>query len=274
MKKAGVIIACIAMGVILLSTGILLYLSSAEARGLDYVKISVNPQIEFVLENSKVVSYMALNESAKELCAEEEFLGLEITDATRKFIDLCARAGYIDFDDMDNAIGIACVAGLSQVLEAKVYKTALDYLMKNQILGAVFESSNDNETVKLAEDLGITTDKLTLIEAIKQYMPEDTELKDIKNYSKTKIMAMLKQYHSELGNPTTDYSEEQLANKEMLLERNREKIANHKEVITPETQKDFKSIFIANQKELKQKIRDDFNYAYDIWRTNHGNFVG
>lgn len=273
MNKVGVIIACVAMGLIILSTAIVTYLSSAEARSLEYVKISVNPQIEFISENDKVISYMALNKEAREICANEEFLGLEITDASKKFLDLCTRAGYIDFDDMDNAVGITVVSGLSQVLETKVYKTMQTYLIENQILGAVFESANDNETVKRAEDLGITTDRLSLVQAVMHYMPEDTDIKDIKNYSRPKIIKMLKDYHKELPNPTTDYTEDELNKKEMLLEINREQVAHHKEVITPETQKDFKSIYIANQKELKQKIRDNFNYAYDIWKNNHVNFV-
>lgn len=272
-NKVGVVIACVTIALIIFAGAFVSYLSSAEARELDYVKIAVNPQIEFISENNKVISYMPLNKEGREICANEEFLGLEITDATKKFLDLCTRAGYIDFDDMDNAVGITCVSGLSQVLEAKVYKTMQDYLIENQIFGAVFESANDNETVKQAEDLGITTDRLSLVQAVMHYMPEDTDIKDIKNYSRPKIIRMLREYHKELPNPTTDYTEEELSTKEVLLEQNREKIANHKQVITPETQKDFKGVFIANQKELKQKIRDNFNYAYEIWKNNHVNFV-
>lgn len=54
-----------------------------------YVAIDINPSIEFIVDEEDVVtSYNLVNEDALILCADIDFIGMNIEDAVELFIEL------------------------------------------------------------------------------------------------------------------------------------------------------------------------------------------
>lgn len=269
--KLGIIISACVLVVFIVFAIITILYSGGEARGLGYVSVAVNPKIDFVSDMEIVTSYALLNDEAKVLCAEEEFIGLHITDAVEKFLSLCLRAGYLEIEKGNNLVQIECVSTLKQVLENKVYKTANDFLLKNQVLGVVVEASNDNAYAKRAKEKGVGVDLLSLIDANMQ-LNRELKFDDLRKKSFISLLTNIKKYQ-ETSNAANNYTSAELQRKQELLERNRLKYADHKNSITTETMRDFKVVFEKNKQELREEMRKDFNSAYEIWKTNHVNFI-
>lgn len=273
MKKVGLIASFVGLIAVVTIAVLAIIYNGSDIAGLNYVRLSVNPKVEFVCHGETVQSINPINEEAKELCAQENFLNLNIEDACKKFVDLCARAGYIDVEKNDNAIKIDCITGLTQNLEVKVYSTISTYLKENQILGMVIENENDIKITRKAKEAGVDVDKYVLIESLTNLMPEKN-FNDCKRLSKKTLIELINQEMKKLGNPAENYTQEQLNNKKILMDFNRVKFAKHVESITDESKSKFKEVFAKNQIELKKKVQGDFDKAYDTWRTNHINFVG
>ena len=68
------------------------------------VGIDINPSIEFTVdENDIVTSFNLVNEDALILCADVEFIGMNVEEAIELFIQLATEAGFIDVEAEDNA---------------------------------------------------------------------------------------------------------------------------------------------------------------------------
>ncbi len=272
MKKTGLIISLVGVIVVVVTAIVAIIFGGTDLAGLNYVKISVNPIIEFVCDGDKVISLNPMNEEAKELCAQEIFVNNNIEEACTKFVDLCARAGYIDVEKNDNAIKIDCISGLSHTLEVKVYNSIQNYLKENQILGMVLENDNDNSASKEAKKEKITVDKMTLIDSLTK-LDESKTFNECKKYNEKTLIRLINAELKKRGDPGQTYSEENLTNKRVLIDLNRVKFATHLDSITEESKSKFKELYSDNQTALKKNMQDDFNRAYDTWRTNHINFV-
>ena len=272
MKKTGLILSIIGVVAVVVIATTAIVFGGTDMAGYNYVKLSVNPQIEFVCDGETVVALNAINEEAKELCAQESFINTNIEEACTKFVDLCCRAGYLNVDANDNAVKIDCVSGLSQSLQVKVYNVIEDYLKNNQILGAVIEASNDNAANKQAKEAGVSVDKFALIQSFLN-LDDSKTFSECKGMTESELIKKLEDLMKKNGNPTENYTEEQLTNKRVLIDINRVKFAEHVEAITEESKSAFKQLFNKNQKEIKKEVANNFNSAYDIWKNNHINFV-
>lgn len=272
MKKTGLVLSILGVVAVLAIAAVAVIYGGSNVTGLNYVRLSVNPQIEFCCENDVVVALNPINEEAKDLCAQENFINLNIEDACTLFVDLCARSGYIDVEANDNAIKIDCVSGMSQSLEVRVYNTIQNYLKDNQILGAVIENSNDNAATKEAKEAGVSVDKYALIESLTN-LDDSLSFNECKKYNQSMLIDKIKVIMQELRNPMEDYTEEELTNKRLLIDTNRVKFAKHLDAITDETKADFKELYAQNQKSLKDEVGGDFDATYSVWKNNHANFI-
>lgn len=272
MKKVGLILSFVGVFAVIAIATVAVVFGGNDMAGLNYVKLSVNPQVEFVCDGETVVAINPINEEAKELCAQENFINTSIEETCSKFVDLCCRAGYIDVEKNDNAVKIDCVSGISQSLEVMVYNTIQDYFKNNEILGVIIENSNDNKAVKEAKDAGVSVDKYALIEALTN-LDETKSFNECKEQSESELIKKINDILEKLGNPAENYTQEQLTNKRVLIDFNRVKFADHIEAITEESKGEFKEIFAKNQNELKKQVQDDFDVAYSVWKNNHINFV-
>lgn len=272
MKKTGLILSIIGVLVVASIATLAIVFGGSDLSGYNYVRISVNPKIEFVCDGETVIGCNAINEEAAELCCQEDFINKNIEEACSTFVDLCCRAGYIDVDKSDNAVKIDCVSGLSQSLEVKVYNVIQGYLKDNEILGAVLESANDNETVQAAKDEKVGVDKYTLIQSLLNLDSSKT-LSECKGLTDSQLIELINNAIQLKGNPATDYTEEELTNKRVLLDINRVKFAKHVESITDESKAEFNKIYTRNQNALRKEVQQSFDTAYDVWKNNHINFV-
>lgn len=272
MKKIGLILSIVGVIAVIAIATIAIVINGSDMSGLNYVRLSVNPEIEFVCDGETVVTCNPMNAEAKQLIAQEQFLNLNVEDACTKFVDLCTRAGYIDLNAKDNAVKVDCVSGLTQSLEIKVYRAVNEYLKNSEILGVVIEATNDNATITQAKEADVSINKYSLIESCLNLSKEES-FEQLKKLSQTQLIEKIKALHDTLGDQAQKYTEEDLINKSLLIDFNRVEYAKHMDGITPESQSEFKELFAKNQKALKQDMQKDFNAAYDVWRTNHINFV-
>ena len=84
-----VVLACVLAAVILCLAVLLPFVLRGGAAGLSgTVYLSINPAVEFVIENDRVTGVRALNRDAALLVAGEEFTGLSPEDAGEKFVAL------------------------------------------------------------------------------------------------------------------------------------------------------------------------------------------
>ena len=144
MEKRGTIISLIFVGVVCLSAVAFIIFSGITAKDYNYVQLEVNPRVEFICDkNFKVVSFSPLNEDAEILLAKENFVGLDISQVSKNFIELCAKAGYIDVDGEDNAVNITIIDGITQALDVHVTQGVYNYLRENEIMCAVVENYED-----------------------------------------------------------------------------------------------------------------------------------
>ncbi|MCX4361801.1 MAG: hypothetical protein OSJ74_00215 [Clostridia bacterium] len=107
MKKTVAIIAVVAM--ILGATACFVGCdNSKEAVATTYVSMDINPSIRFVLDqNEKVISYSCENEDACILLYGEAVIGLDISQAAQKIMDLAVEMGYLTQDNCGVQVVVA-----------------------------------------------------------------------------------------------------------------------------------------------------------------------
>ncbi|MBU1020093.1 MAG: hypothetical protein KJ847_02680, partial [Firmicutes bacterium] len=156
-KKLGSLVLAL---IVIVSLAACSSLQEADASGI-YVSIDINPSIEFIIdENDIVESYNLLNEDAEILCADVDFVGMTIEDATELFIQLATDAGFIDLDSEDNAILITVIGDkdkeeLKLQIQERIRIRAMSFMARNYINGQVFTEDFTNEDlVAQANELG------------------------------------------------------------------------------------------------------------------------
>lgn len=265
MKKAGTIIAISSIILIVIVAAVTISLSGVKNGGHNYVKLEVNPKVEFVTNNKdKVESIYAINEDAKTLLASEEFIGLSIEDACVKFIDLCAQSNYIDVDGKENPIKLTVVSGLTQMLDIKIYRAINEHLKNNEIYSNLIENTKTLDTLKEAKKLGVCVHKFELMESVSRL--EGTELNELKKLNEKQLIAKILKAHNEnKAEPT----EEEITNKTKLIDFNREKYNAHKNKITNETKREFSENLKKFRKETDGDLERNFDKTYENWYETH-----
>ena len=148
--------------------GLFIALSGIKANNNRYIRIEVNPKVEFITDaQNNVISYLPINDEAKILLSNEDFIGMKVYDAGLKFVDLCAQANYIDVNGKENAVRITAVGGITQSLESRIYSKINNYFKNSEINAVIVESDNDIDLISEAQKRHITSsNKLMLIDAI------------------------------------------------------------------------------------------------------------
>lgn len=251
-----VILCFVAVAVVVATTG-------ASNGGNNYVRLEINPKMEFVVTKGEVVSYRAVNKEAQELLAQEEFLGLSMEEATQKFLDLSARAGYLDVDGEDNAIKITVISGFTQEDDVKVFRTAQKFLSEHEILGVIVQNDNDMEVFKQAKKDKVSPDKYALIKSAKELFPEKSD-EELKKLSCKELIKLIRE-----GQESTskEYSEEDLINKTKLIDFNRVKYEQHEDAITRTSGREFGKKLKKFQEENLTRYEVEFSQEYDKWKN-------
>lgn len=238
--------------------------SGTENLDCNYVMLEINPKVEFLSDTkNNVISVCALNTEAKQLLANEDFVGLKIEKATKKFVDLCVQANYIDVERKDNAVKLTVVAGLTQALETNVYKEISEYFRKNAINSVIVENQNDLSQFKQAKKMGVSANKLSLMEAVVRVEP-DLDLEQTKKLSEKELLKKLIVAHQNLQQSQI-FSEADFKNKEKLIEDNKAKYNHHKESLTNQKLSEFADNYKIYTKETLKWYEQDFDKQNESW---------
>lgn len=262
MKKFGEYFAIIFVLLIVISAVIVILISGDRSAHIHYVCIECNPRIEFLTDdNHKVKSFKPLNQEAKELIIDEELIGLRMEDATDKFLNLCAKAGYLKADGSNNAVKLTVLSGVNQSLEVRLARKINNFFVDNNILGVLVESSQDLQQYKDAKKLGVSSEKYDLAMAVKESYPE-VDIKDLKGLSNRELVKMIEYSHKEYDN---SYTEIELNNKVKLIDFYRPVYEQHMGSITSESTRDFKIKLKEFRAEKTKEYKVDFNKKYNEW---------
>ncbi len=210
---------------------ILMGFNGTENLDYSYVKVEVNPQVEFISDNkNNVVSVYALNNDGKVIIANEDFVGLKIEDAVTKVVDLCAKTNYLDVSSKDNAVKLTVVAGLTQALETNIYKEVNSYIKNNAINCVIVENPNDLNQFKRAKKLGVCCNKMALVDAVSRF-EEDKSIDEIKKLKEKQLISTIKDYHNSLNQQANLVGEFE-TKKQTLIMENSNKIKNHNDSLS------------------------------------------
>ncbi len=253
---------------VIISLAVGLGFSGVKNGGYNYVELEINPKIEFVTNSKdKVVSVYPINADAKLVITGEQFEGLNIKEAVKKYLELTTKLNYLDVERNDNVVKFTCVSGLTKALEVKLYRTINSYLTENQIMGVVVENTEDLQEFKEAKKLGVSNDKYSLVEAYMRLYP-DSNSEEVKNLSEKKLIEKIKEAHENVKSEVLSYSEEELGNKNKQIELNSAKIENHKSKITNKTKSEFKEEYVKNKKQNEKKYETNFDEQSAIWKES------
>ena len=239
----------------------------------NYVKIEVNPKVEFLTDkNDKIISVFPVNEEAKELLINENFIGQNVKDGAKKFVDLCVLSNYIDVEKENNAVKLTIVSDLMQNLDVKIYSEIKKYFINNEIKSVIVENKDDLEIFKQAKKYGVSNNKFVLMQSVCNLYP-DTTLEENSKLSEKELLKKIKTGFDTLENNVLTFTDEELNNKTKLLELNKAKITHHNENITNKSISEFVKEYNEYEKEHKSNFEKSFNSQYKNWQENKSNLM-
>lgn len=216
------------------------FAEGVDMRNTHYIRIELNPKVEFLTSDNNVVKTIyPVNMEAEMVVAGEEFVGLDITDAVTKFLDLCAKMGYIEVDSMDNAVQISVSSSFTQSLENRVYMACNKFFVENEIFGIIAESDADRKLYEESVENKVSSiEKLVVIKAVME-KTQDYTFEKLRDMTESDLMQILESEHDKiqdkLGNNFADY----IDTKNDRLQTNQAKYDTHKKAITIESTRQF-----------------------------------
>ena len=267
------------LGTLVLGMAIVLTLSacSDQVSEVDasefYVAVDINPSIEFIVDEEDIVtSYNLVNEDALILCADIDFIGMNIEDAVELFIELATEAGFIDIEAEDNAVLFTVLGGddeeLVEKLQERIRVRALRYFARNFINAEIFtEDFTQEDLVLQAEELGITPGKLKLILLAQNYdetltieVGIDTPVKD--------LVAQIRAAQKEVMENLTDEEKAELAEeKAALMNQYSNRLENHLQQNTELTDDEIDEIVNRVENTIRTTTREQWEEAAETWRN-------
>lgn len=239
----------------------------------NYVKVEVNPKVEFLTDkNDKIISVFPVNAEAKELLINENFIGQNVKDGAKKFVELCVLSNYIDVESENNAVKLTIVSDLMQNLDVKIYSEIKKYFINNEIKSVIVENKDDLEIFKQAKKYGVSNNKFVLMQSVCNLYP-DTTLEENSKLSEKELLKKIKTGFDTLENNVLTFTDEELNNKTKLLELNKAKITHHNENITNKSISEFVKEYNEYEKEHKSNFEKSFNSQYKNWQENKSNLM-
>lgn len=239
----------------------------------NYVKVEVNPKVEFLTDkNDKIISVFPVNAEAKELLINENFIGQNVKDGAKKFVELCVLSNYIDVEKENNAVKLTIVSDLMQNLDVKIYSEIKKYFINNEIKSVIVENKDDLEIFKQAKKYGVSNNKFVLMQSVCNLYP-DTTLEENSKLSEKELLKKIKTGFDTLENNVLTFTDEELNNKTKLLKLNKAKINHHNENITNKSISEFVKEYNEYEKEHKSNFEKNFNSQYKNWQENKSNLM-
>lgn len=230
-----------------------------------YVSIDINPSIEFLVdEDGLITSYLLVNEDAKLLCVDVDFIGMNIDEATELFVNMATEAGFIDIETEDNAVLLTVYGDKEQysnTVRTRLRERLVNYMAKNYIHGVVMDEGYTTEEIEeSANELGITPGKLKLIYAAQLGDPDLTVEEGIE-LSVKNLMAKVKNFHNSEIN---DFTDEELAEyrleKAALIQRFQNQVREHVQANPVMTNEEL-------QEKVATMLRENYSERLENWEN-------
>ncbi len=176
-----------------------------------YVAIDINPSIEFVVDGEdNVESFIFLNDDAAALCADLDFIGMNVDEAVTLFIDTATEAGYIDPEGDDNAVLITVIGddeedeqALEQIRTRLREHVQAQFMKRNISAAVISENYTQGELVTQANELGVSPGKLKLALSA-QVVDETLVLDELLELPVKQILAKVNEAHAEAWQTFTE----------------------------------------------------------------------
>jgi len=255
------------LGSIVLAIMVLVGLAACTDMGTEvsgyYVSVDINPSIEFVVNDEDIVeSYLFLNEDAAVLCADLDFVGMNVDDAVELFVETATAAGYVDPDGENNAVLITVITDDDEDENQEVRNRICDRLRKRlnthfakNFINALVLTEDFTQADLLAEadELGVSAGKLKL--AYAALLTDETLVKEeLLELPVKDILAIVREAH---GEAFGEYKEAQW---QRLREMKQEKIEEHREAVqahiaaNPQMTDDEVAAYL---EQYKQEVREE-----------------
>ncbi len=199
---------------------------SATNLATSYLAIDINPSIELVIENGKIVSVIACNDDAEVLLSGEDLVGLTTDEATEKIVALAEELGFIN--DENTAVKIT-VTSEDDESSAEIEKKAKDGAQRGSSRAIVNSNPRlaDEREVKALQDENpelykdLTPAKLRLIKSIMEFDPEMTIEKGA-SMSHKELIELLKGYADEFKGMVGDEVREKIKERKEEIKKDKE----------------------------------------------------
>lgn len=267
MEKRTTILSLLFISAVVISAIAFIIFSGITAKDYNYVQIEVNPRVEFICDKYfNVVSVRPINEDARVILSDIDYIGMDVDEASVDFIDLCARAGYIDVDGEDNAVNITVIDGITQALDVHVTQSIYEYLRSKEIMCAVVENYEDrNMFDEKKKNNVICANKYKLMKTINEY-DNSKSINQLNKLSEESLIDMVENIHH--SDPFIPSKDDKLL-KEKLIEINEEKYNNHMNKITDKSRAKFSDEFNKFQKTKAQKFFENYTKEYNNWQDSN-----
>lgn len=266
MEKKGTIISLIFVAIVVVATASYIIVGGITAKDYNYVQLEINPRVEFICDKHfKVVSLNPLNDDARIVLANTDYIGKDIESVATDFIEQCALTGFIDVNGNDNAVNITVIDGLTQALDVHVTQSIYEYLKANEIMCAVVENYEDRHMSDEKKEHNVCcANKYKLISTLNNQYPE-MKIEKLKKLSEVKLIKMISNMHNDKPYiPTEEYKNL----KSELIESNKVKYNTHLNAISNLTQQEFSEIFDDYQKTIAENYKINFEENYNNWQNN------
>lgn len=267
------------LGILVLGLAVVLSLAACADLGKSsdaseiIVGVDINPSIEFTVDEDDIVtSFHLVNKDALILCADVEFIGMNVEDAIELFIQLATEAGFIDVEAEDNAVLFTVLGGerreLALKLQEKIRVRAGQYFARNFINAEIFTEDFTQEDLLIqAKELGISPGKLKLI-LLAQTYDETLTIEEGIDMPVKDLVAKVRVAHIEvMSTLTQEKKAEMVEQKTQLMDEFKQNLQTHLQNRTQLTDDQVNQIVTKAQETIRTTTREEWTEIAETWRN-------
>lgn len=214
-----------------------------------YVSISINPLVEFVVNEDDIVTAVnCANEDAEILLSDVNLVGLTVEEATETFVNLATEAGYIDENSEDNQVTITVVTedeDTEDGLQNRIKNRINNFFNKKGITGRVTEKEILEQYGEEIDALDISLGKKMMIVRLLE-LDDSLDINTLKDMTEKELIELFRQNTSngldstirdEFKDERDALREEFLAEKESMYQAAKDEIdTEYADMFTLETE--------------------------------------
>ncbi|MGI6711021.1 MAG: anti-sigma-I factor RsgI family protein [Bacilli bacterium] len=189
---------------LLLMAFVLVGCKLGKASDLTYMAIDVNPSVELLFNEKKiVVTFAALNEEAEVVIEGNTFVGLPVNVAIEAYLNELIETGFIDVDTDDNAVLITVANADGEAVEDEemddMCNTVEGYFARNRVKAAVVKNKEFNAQIKTnAKGLNVSPGKYQLAKRASESDDADLTVEEAANLPVKDLIKRIKRAHERI----------------------------------------------------------------------------